>query len=292
MIENLNGIRETVNYRKDTRLRLYNNVQIEDYPDHWHTPVEIIMPIENIYSVVVGGHTITLNPTDIIFICPGVIHSLKAHGKGRRIIFQAEITMFTAIREFESILSLMSPVLKITKENPHDIHKHIYNLLLQINEEYNNSNILMETIIYSKLLNIFVLVGRNYTSNSVFFNGMDYQNKEYTEKFIFICNYINEHCTEDLNLDKIAKLAGFSKYHFTRLFKQITTTTFYKYLNLKRIEHAQKLLANPGISVTEVALNSGFSSLSAFIRMFKLINHCTPTEYRNMFINVTQTNDL
>ena len=292
MIENLNGIRETVNYRKDTRLRLYNNVQIEDYPDHWHTPVEIIMPIENIYSVVVGGHTITLNPTDIIFICPGVIHSLKAHGKGRRIIFQAEITMFTAIREFESILSLMSPVLKITKENPHDIHKHICNLLLQINEEYNNSNILMETIIYSKLLNIFVLVGRNYTSNSVFFNGMDYQNKEYTEKFIFICNYINEHCTEDLNLDKIAKLAGFSKYHFTRLFKQITTTTFYKYLNLKRIEHAQKLLANPGISVTEVVLNSGFSSLSAFIRMFKLINHCTPTEYRNMFINVTQTNDL
>ena len=292
MIENLNGIRETVNYRKDTRLRLYNNVQIEDYPDHWHTPVEIIMPIENIYSVVVGGHTITLNPTDIIFICPGVIHSLKAHGKGRRIIFQAEITMFTAIREFESILSLMSPVLKITKENPHDIHKHICNLLLQINEEYNNSNILMETIIYSKLLNISVLVGRNYTSNSVFFNGMDYQNKEYTEKFIFICNYINEHCTEDLNLDKIAKLAGFSKYHFTRLFKQITTTTFYKYLNLKRIEHAQKLLANPRISVTEVALNSGFSSLSAFIRMFKLINHCTPTEYRNMFINVTQTNDL
>ena len=292
MIENLNGIRETVNYRKDTRLRLYNNVQIEDYPDHWHTPVEIIMPIENIYSVVVGGHTITLNPTDIIFICPGVIHSLKAHGKGRRIIFQAEITMFTAIREFEYILSIMSPVIKITKENPHDIHKHICNLLLQINEEYNNSNILMETIIYSKLLNIFVLVGRNYTSNSVFFNGMDYQNKEYTEKFIFICNYINEHCTEDLNLDKIAKLAGFSKYHFTRLFKQITTTTFYKYLNLKRIEHAQKLLANPGISVTEVALNSGFSSLSAFIRMFKLINHCTPTEYLNMFINVTQNNDL
>ena len=292
MIENLKGMHETVNYKKDTNLRLYNNEQAEDYPMHWHTPIEIIMPVENVYSVIAGSRTIIIEPDDIIFICPGVIHALKAPASGRRIIFQAEITMFTAIREFESILSLMSPVLKITKENPHDIHKHICNLLLQINEEYNNSNILMETIIYSKLLNIFVLVGRNYTSNSVFFNGMDYQNKEYTEKFIFICNYINEHCTEDLNLDKIAKLAGFSKYHFTRLFKQITTTTFYKYLNLKRIEHAQKLLANPGISVTEVALNSGFSSLSAFIRMFKLINHCTPTEYRNMFINVTQTNDL
>ena len=291
MIENLNGIRETVNYRKDTRLRLYNNVQIEDYPDHWHTPVEIIMPIENIYSVVVGGHTITLNPTDIIFICPGVIHSLKAHGKGRRIIFQAEITMFTAIREFESILSLMSPVLKITADNSPDIHSQVQNLLLQINEEYNSSNILLETVIYSKLLNIFVLIGRNYTNNPLLFNSKTHNNNEYTEKFLFICNYINEHCTEDLSLDKIAKLAGFSKYHFTRLFKQITTTTFYKYLNLKRIEHAQKLLADPGIPVTEVALASGFSSLSAFIRMFKLINQCTPTEYRNMFINITQNDD-
>lgn len=292
MIESLNGIHETVNYKKNTRLRLYNNVQMEDYPSHWHTPIEIIMPIENIYSVVVGNHTFTLEPGDIIFICPGVIHSLKSPDNGHRIIFQAEITMFTAIREFESIISLMSPVLKITRENSPEIHSQVYNLLLQINDEYNSSNILMETIIYSKLLNIFALVGRNYTSSSAILSGKDHKNKEYTEKFLFICNYINEHCTEDLSLDKIAKLAGFSKYHFTRLFKQITTTTFYKYLNLKRIEHAQKLLADPRIPVTEVALGSGFSSLSAFIRMFKLINQCTPTEYRNMFINVTQNQDL
>ena len=261
---------------------------MEDYPAHWHTPVEIIMPVENIYSVVVGSQTFILNPGDIIFICPGVIHSLKAPGRGRRIIFQAEITMFTAIREFESILSLMSPVLKITPENSPGIHKQACRLLLQINEEYNSSNILLETVIYSKLLSIFVLIGRNYTNNPLLFNGRNFNNKEYTEKFIFICNYINEHCTENLSLDQIAKLAGFSKYHFTRLFKQVTSTTFYKYLNLKRIEHAQKMLADPKIPVTEVALGSGFSSLSAFIRMFKLINQCTPTEYRNMFINITQ----
>lgn len=289
MIENLNGIHETVNYKTNTNLRLYNNIQTEDYPAHWHTPIEIIMPVENIYSVLVGSQTFILNPGDIIFICPGVIHSLKAPGRGRRIIFQAEITMFTAIREFESILSLMSPVLKITPGNSPGTYNQIYQMLLQINEEYNSNNILLETIIYSKLLSIFVLIGRNYTNNPLLFNGRNFNNKEYTEKFIFICNYINEHCTENLTLDQIAKLAGFSKYHFTRLFKQVTSTTFYKYLNLKRIEHAQKMLADPKIPVTEVALGSGFSSLSAFIRMFKLINQCTPTEYRNMFINITQS---
>lgn len=287
MIENLKGMHETVNYKANTNLRLYNNEQAEDYPMHWHTPIEIIMPIENTYSVITGKHTITIEPDDIIFICPGVIHALKAPSSGRRIIFQAEITMFHSIHEFESILSIMAPVFKISKLDTPAIYQKIYNLILQINEEYNSINILMETVIYEKLLSIFILIGRNYTLN-LSHNNIEYQkHKEYTEKFISICNYINEHCTEDLSLDEISNIAGFSKYHFTRLFKQFTTTTFYRYLNQKRIEHAQKMLADPCITITEVALSSGFPSLSAFIRMFKLINQCTPTEYRNMFIHFT-----
>jgi len=288
MIENLKGMHETVNYKKDTNLRLYNNEQAEEYPMHWHTPIEIIMPVENVYSVIAGSRTIIIEPDDIIFICPGVIHALKAPASGSRIIFQAEISMFHSIHEFEAILSIMSPVFKISKNDTPAIYQKIHNLVLQINEEYNRANnVLMETVIYEKLLNIFILVGRNYTHN-LRHNDAGYQkHKEYTEKFVSICNYINEHCTEDLSLEEISSIAGFSKYHFTRLFKQFTTTTFYRYLNQKRIEHAQNMLAYPGIPVTEVALSSGFQSLSAFIRMFKLINQCTPTEYRNMFTHFT-----
>ncbi len=54
-------------------------------------------------------------------------------------------------------------------------------------------------------------------------------------------------------------------------------------MNKKRIEHAEKLLVDPELSITEVALQSGFSSLSAFIRMFKLIKDCTPTEFRSLY---------
>ena len=81
----------------------------------------------------------------------------------------------------------------------------------------------------------------------------------------------------------MASQAGFSKYHFSRLFKQYTDSTFYKYLNQKRIEFAKTLLQDPGVSVTEVAFKSGFSSLSAFLRMFELMNNCTPTEFREMY---------
>jgi len=82
----------------------------------------------------------------------------------------------------------------------------------------------------------------------------------------------------------VADITGFSKYHFTRLFKQFTNISFYKYLNQKRIANAETLLINPDMSITEVALHSGYTSLSAFIRMFKLIKNCTPTEFRHMYI--------
>ena len=43
----LNGIFEKVNFTGDSFIRLYQNREYEDYPVHWHTAAEIIMPIEN-----------------------------------------------------------------------------------------------------------------------------------------------------------------------------------------------------------------------------------------------------
>ena len=49
MIENLNGTHETVNYRENTNLRIYDNVEYEEYPLHWHSPIEILMPVRSEY---------------------------------------------------------------------------------------------------------------------------------------------------------------------------------------------------------------------------------------------------
>jgi len=52
------------------------------------------------------------------------------------------------------------------------------------------------------------------------------EQQEYIEKFMAVCDYINSHCTEELTLDDISAMAGFSKYHFSRLFKEFTNTSF------------------------------------------------------------------
>lgn len=285
MIENLKGLHETVNYKEYSNIRLYDNTEAENYPAHWHTPLEIIMPLTNTYSIVCNTHRYELRPGDIMLICPGVIHALEAPKFGRRIIFQAELPMFHEIRELESILTLLNPTFLITPESFPMMHEQFNHSMLDILKEYNKDLPLTETKIYSKLLEIFALIGRNHTERAGSMDSTNMYQKKYAEKFIYICNYISSHCTEELTLEEVASLVGFSKYHFARLFKQFANISFYKYVNKKRIATAETLLINHQLSITEVAMRSGFSSPSAFIRMFKIMKSCTPTEFRKMYID-------
>jgi len=289
MIETLNGIFETVNYKKSTTLKLYDNIQYEDYPMHWHPAIEIVMPVENDYKMKFASSEVHLREKDICVVCPGCVHAIVAPETGRRIIFQPNTTYLRFMREVEILISAMSPYIVITPEEYPDIHNKLVNLLVEIRTEYLRGNSYSEVSIYSKVLEMFVLIGKNLNSRTT--ETADYSlapRDEYATKFMEICDYISAHCAEDLKLDDIADMSGFSKFYFERLFKQFTGTSFYKYVNQKRIEKAVELLIEPGNSVTDVALNCGFMSISSFIRMFKLQKGCTPTEFKSLYWGVEQ----
>ena len=65
MIEILDGIHETINYGNSLGLRLYHNVEYEDYPEHWHAGIEMIMPIREGYRVLAGNDVYDLGEGDI-----------------------------------------------------------------------------------------------------------------------------------------------------------------------------------------------------------------------------------
>lgn len=286
MIESLNGIFETINYKQSTSIKLYDNDEYEDYPAHWHTNPEIIMPTENIYTVECYNQIITLREGDIVLICPGCIHTLYAPEKGRRIIFQADINPLRFMKEIETLVTIISPLIVITPEDFPSIYDKVKSLLLEIKNEYlSSSTSFSEVSIYSKTLEIITLIGRSRAAAGMETPSPDAPRKqeEYIEKFIEICNYISAHCSDELNLEAVASMSGFSKFYFSRLFKQFTNVSFYKYVNQKRIEKAAEMLTEPNISITNVALSCGFESLSSFIRMFKIVKGYTPTEFRNMY---------
>ena len=273
MIKILNGTHETVDISDDSPLLLYDNTDYEEYPLHWHTQIEIIMPVIGGYNMECNNVRFDLREGDVIFIAPAVLHHLYAK-EGERFIFQADTSLFNGLRDFEYYMSLIYPAVAITPEDYPAVYEEIRRLMAP----------LRDASIYCKLLEMFILIGREQKMTSATFTDVKTgKQQEYLDKFVSICDYINNHCTEELKLEEVADRAGFSKFHFSRLFKDFTGTTFYKYVNIKRINAAERLLLDPAINVTEVAVRSGFNSVSAFMRMFKQIKGCTPTEFKKMY---------
>jgi AraC family transcriptional regulator len=95
-----------------------------------------------------------------------------------------------------------------------------------------------------------------------------------------IVEFIEEHIAEDFPLATLAGLAQLSTYHFARAFKRSFGIPPHRYHTNRRIERARALLADPGTSVAEVALELGFSGASAFAATFRRTTGLTPSDYR------------
>jgi AraC family transcriptional regulator len=95
-----------------------------------------------------------------------------------------------------------------------------------------------------------------------------------------VAQYIDEHLSEDISLATLAEVAKLSPYHFVRSFKQSFGLPPHRYLSRLRMEQAKSLLANPGMSVTQIGFRLGFSEASSFTTTFRKHAGLTPTAYR------------
>jgi AraC family transcriptional regulator len=107
--------------------------------------------------------------------------------------------------------------------------------------------------------------------------------KEYVARINRVMDYIERHLDEDLTLEVLADVACFSKFHFHRIFAAMTRETLNHFIRRLRAEKAaSRLIANPGNSITEIALDCGFSGSSAFARAFKEFFGVTALEWQRM----------
>lgn len=86
---------------------------------------------------------------------------------------------------------------------------------------------------------------------------------------------------DPLDLDALAREANVSKYHFARSFAEVYGETPMRYLTRRRIERAQDLLRSANLTVTEICMLVGFSSLGSFSSRFRDLVGESPTQYRD-----------
>jgi AraC-like DNA-binding protein len=100
------------------------------------------------------------------------------------------------------------------------------------------------------------------------------------ERMKGILSYIENHYREHLTQAQVADKFYFSSIYFSKYFKQCTGMTFTDYVARYRAEQGRKELLATGKSVTEIALDNGFSDDRRFILTFKKYYDDTPLQYR------------
>ncbi len=85
---------------------------------------------------------------------------------------------------------------------------------------------------------------------------------------------------EPLDLGQLAAQAGFSKFHFARTFKEAYGETPAHYLTRRRMERAKDLLRSANLTVTEVCMLVGFSSLGSFSTRFSELVGMSPSAFQ------------
>ncbi len=104
---------------------------------------------------------------------------------------------------------------------------------------------------------------------------------EYVARVNRVIDFIEMNIDGDLSLDLLSGVAGFSSFHFHRIFKAVVNEPLNKYIQRIRLEKAANQLSYyPGKSITDIAFDCGFSSSQFFARLFKEYFNQKPSEWR------------
>lgn len=93
--------------------------------------------------------------------------------------------------------------------------------------------------------------------------------------------YAKENYLYDINLSQLAGMFHYNEKYIGRIFKKTVGMSFRQYLNSLRLIHAKELLLSTDDSILQIALSSGFNTVTYFNRVFRELEKCSPKEFRS-----------
>lgn len=107
-----------------------------------------------------------------------------------------------------------------------------------------------------------------------------HSDRRYSDAVRKSIHYMQSHFSENVTLEVLGELTGYSNLHLLRLFRQDLGQTPHDFLTAIRMEQAKKLLSETDMGLEEIAQFCGFRSVSHFKSLFKQLTHYTPGSYR------------
>lgn len=282
MRESFSSLRQ-IEHHNDDLVRLYDNTQADDYPAHWNNAFEIIIPVENRYTVCVNDAFYELYEDEVLIIPAGSVHEIFAPESGRRYILMVDQGLFYAVEGLAAVQHCFYPCVHLRHDLHGELLADVRACLDRVIAECESGDYFSTAAMRLWMSMVFVKIARRlFQGESGSSDPGSSRRQQTMAVFLDVCTYISAHCAQKLTLETVAAYSGYSKYHFARMFKAYSGMSFYDFFLRQRVLLCEKLLSDPTLSVTEVALRSGFGSIATFNRIFKQYKKMTPTEYRRL----------
>lgn len=282
----MKGEREFITYQRDVTIRVWHQPNPDSYAPHFHSAIEVCVPLLGGCEVAVSGKVYHVQAGEVLFVPSDATHALRmAAGNERYLIIFEHNAAFT-MKEFAALRPMLRQPIYLTAES--EATPIVRKTLMQLVDAYEAYTPLRNLRCYALLMDVFATLGELYlpnVANSAEMNDI-HRRLSGEDAFNRALDYLNKNYAENITLDVLADYAGFSRYTLSRMFSRHTGATFIQYLNARRVDMAAEMLSQSDLPVTQVALRVGFGSIATFNRVFRTQKGCTPSQYRNVYLEL------
>ncbi len=242
---------------------------------HWHADLEVIRVLRGELVLTLDKRTYRLQAGEIAFVNSETVHgATPADCEYECIVFNVAF-LKTGNEECDGFLDNLLSHSLFFNERPDDpvavdLTHEIFNEIATNDSPF-------------KVLGLFLQLLGEIQQKKLFISHLPpslVQDEKKVLKLKAALKYIREHFADDVALEDMASVAGFSCKYFCKLFKDLTGTTPVNYLMTYRIERAARKLLSTDKTVTQIGYDCGFNDVSYFIKTFKAFKGVSPKDYR------------
>jgi AraC-like DNA-binding protein len=245
---------------------------------HWHEHFEIIIMQQGSAVIHIDSRPYEVEPGDVLFVPAGGLHVgySRCNGDIRFMSIVFNGMLFNDWSHDAIHMEFVAPYVELNA----DCTMH-YVLLEQIMREFEAKQPGYPLVIKSHLHMLFTQLARAllpYQSEGR--AGSESQHHLSRERFKPLLRQVEERYAERWKIEQAAKVVSLNPYHFCKMFKKLTGRTFVEYVNLCRMNEAERLLRDTTDSVTEIAGQVGCDNPNYFTKLYKQYKGVTPSQVR------------
>ena len=261
-----------------------NNAEI--FSTHWHQQLEFLFFMEGEGIIFCNSKPFKVSPGDLIVVNSNDLHrgySLSSSIHYYCIIMDTRLLQSKFLDNCETKYITPIEQNRVLFENKISYNPAIESCIMALVKELENKDLGFELAVKSVVFQLLTLLFRHHATTAL--SEEEYQARiRNIERLNPVLQFIDNHYPEDITLEHLCSLANISRFHFCRVFKEITNKTPTEYITSLRVHHAETLLKQTDMNVTEVALASGFNNLNYFSRIFKQYKKISPSMMKREYL--------